>query len=43
MMTLIFNWNAEVTLALTGRRPGRPAADDDFEKYKTDSKLLDLT
>ena len=34
MMTLKFSRNAKVTRALTGRRPVRPAADDDFEKPK---------
>ena len=31
MMTLKFSRNAKLTLALTGRRPVRSAADDDFE------------
>ena len=30
MMTLKFSRNGNVTRALTGRRPMRPAADDDF-------------
>ena len=31
MMTLKFSRNAKVTCTLTGRRPVRPAVDDDFE------------
>ena len=31
MMTLKFSQNAKVARALTGPRPVRPAADDDFE------------
>ena len=31
MMTLKFSRNAKLTLALTGRRPVRSAADDDLE------------
>ena len=31
MMILKFSRNAKVTRALTGRRPVRPASDDDFE------------
>ena len=31
MMTLKFSRNAKVTRALTGRRPVRLAADDNFE------------
>ena len=38
MMTLKFSQNARVTRVLTGRRPVRPAADDDFE-----TKLLNVS
>ena len=31
MMTLKFSRNAKVTCTLTGRRPVRPAVDNDFE------------
>ena len=36
MITLKFSRSAKVTRALTGRRPVRPAADDDLQIYLVD-------
>ena len=34
MMTLKFRQNTKMTHVLTGRRPVRPVADDDFEMFQ---------